>query len=190
MANIIVFQSVSNGDVLMEGYFNDLHEQLVDTTNGHDHDGTDSRMIPELGIVGTNGTIVPPIGSAVAWFKTISGTPSLPSGWVECNGGTISDADSPMNGQSIPDMNTTKRFIRGSTTSGSTGGADTHTLTINEMPEHTHTYTSVRQKTSVVLSSNDWGRETETSNTSSTGGGDPHENMPAYMEAVWIMRIK
>lgn len=69
-----------------------------------------------------------PIGSIVAWHKNIPGRPSLPVGWVECNGGTVSNADSPLNGQAIPNLNnatTSKsgdasygRFLRGHTSSG------------------------------------------------------------------------
>lgn len=32
-------------------------------------------------------------------------TPSLPTGWVECTGQTISDADSPINGKVVPNLN-------------------------------------------------------------------------------------
>lgn len=69
-----------------------------------------------------------PIGSIIAWHGNMAGVPGLPTGWVECNGGTVSDAASPMNGQPIPNLNggTTSRsgdasrgrFLRGNTTSG------------------------------------------------------------------------
>lgn len=72
----------------------------------------------------------PPVGSIVAWHKTLMGGGAPPSGWVECNGQTLSDAASPLNGQVIPNLNsggnstyggTTNagRFLRGSTSSGS-----------------------------------------------------------------------
>jgi len=71
-----------------------------------------------------------PIGSIVAWHGNIgTGLPALPAGWVECVGGTINDAASPINGRAIPNLNgptTSKsgdvsrgRFLRGNTTSGS-----------------------------------------------------------------------
>ncbi|HNH11322.1 MAG TPA: hypothetical protein PK683_22675, partial [Leptospiraceae bacterium] len=67
----------------------------------------------------------PPIGSIVAWHENLSGVPSLPSGWVRCNGQTLSDSLSPLNGQVIPNLNTPKNawnskgsFLRGSATSG------------------------------------------------------------------------
>ncbi len=67
----------------------------------------------------------PPIGSIVAWHESMSGVPSLPAGWVRCNGQTLSDSLSPLNGQVIPNLNTPKNpwnskgsFLRGSATSG------------------------------------------------------------------------
>ena len=69
---------------------------------------------------------IAPIGSITAWLKTYTNTPSLPANWVECNGQTLSDADSVYNGQVIPDLNGDNRFLRGSSTSGGTGGSATH----------------------------------------------------------------
>lgn len=64
---------------------------------------------------------IPPIGAIIAWHKSLTGVPqTLPYGWVECNGQTLSDADSPINGEVIPDMNGDARFIRGSNVSGTT----------------------------------------------------------------------
>ena len=76
-----------------------------------------------------------PIGSVVAWLKSFTGTPqSLPSGWLECDGSTISDGDSPLNGQTLPDMNGNNRFLRGNTTSGTTGaGVGNHRHTTNSL---------------------------------------------------------
>jgi hypothetical protein len=59
-----------------------------------------------------------PIGSIVAWHKSFANTPSLPNGWVECNGQTLSDSESVYDGQVIPDLNGETRFIRGGATSG------------------------------------------------------------------------
>lgn len=73
------------------------------------------------------------VGSVVAWAKSFTGTPALPSEYVECNGQTLSDAQSVFNGQVIPNLNAsgggTQRWLRGSSTSGATGGTETHTHT-------------------------------------------------------------
>ena len=59
-----------------------------------------------------------PIGSIIAWHKSKAFTPGLPGGWVECNGQTLSDPDSPYNGGAIPNLNGEGRFLRGAATSG------------------------------------------------------------------------
>jgi hypothetical protein len=70
-----------------------------------------------------------PIGSIIAWHGNIGGgIGGLPPGWVECVGGTVNDAASPINTRPIPNLNnntTSKsgdvsrgRFLRGSTASG------------------------------------------------------------------------
>lgn len=49
----------------------------------------------------------PPIGTILAWHKSFAGTPGLPASgeWVECNGQTLTDGQSPYNGQVIPNLN-------------------------------------------------------------------------------------
>ncbi len=69
-----------------------------------------------------------PIGTIVGWHGNMAGVPGLPAGWYECNGQTVADAASPMNGVAVPNLNnaTTSnsgdvsrgRFLRGNTTSG------------------------------------------------------------------------
>lgn len=116
-----------------------------------------------------------PVGSVVAWLKDYTNTPSLSEYFVECNGQTLSDADSPYDGQTIPDLNgssATQRFLRGSTSSGSTGGSETHTHTVN---------------TDVTF--ND-----DTGTAHGFSSADPPtlsaSTLPSYYEVVWIMRIK
>jgi hypothetical protein len=118
-----------------------------------------------------------PIGGIIAWHKTFTNTPSLPSGYVECNGQTLSDAGSVYNGQVIPNLNgsggTTQRFLRGNTTSGTTGGADNHVHTIAGNVRFTVDGSS--------SSPNAVGDGASTSSASS---------LPSYFEIVWIIRIK
>lgn len=123
------------------------------------------------------GETTPPIGAVIAWLKSYTNTPAtLPSGWVECNGQTLADGDSPYNGQVIPNLNTgTQRFLRGSSTSGTTGGADSINIA------HYHTLGAGLavgvQGTAYSASTN-----SQLSSTQSI--------LPSYYEVVWIMRIK
>jgi len=57
-------------------------------------------------------TGIVPIGTILDWHKDFTGTPSLPDNFVECNGQTLDDEDSPYDGQVIPNLN------------GDSGGAD------------------------------------------------------------------
>ena len=86
-----------------------------------------------------------PIGIAFPFFKTLSGVPTLPTNYWECNGQLITEVLSPMVGQNMPDINTAKRFVRGGTTSGATqtsqNKSHTHTLTAAGFANHTHTFT-------------------------------------------------
>ncbi len=148
----------------------------------------------------------PPIGSVVAWLKTYTNTPqTLPAGWHECDGSVLSDAASVYNGQTLPNLNGSNYFLRGNSTSGGTGGEDTHTLTTAEMPAHTHTgpahtHTVVSGGTGIGSQIGAYGPITLTGTintgssgtdaTGSAGGGTAHENKPPYYNVVWIMRIK
>jgi len=61
----------------------------------------------------------PPIGSIIAWHKSLAGVPSLSDGWAECNGQTLNDPASDLNGVTLPNLNGEGRFLRG--TAGASG---------------------------------------------------------------------
>jgi len=118
----------------------------------------------------SNADLVP-IGAIIPFLKSYTNTPSMPSNYVECNGQTLSDAASVFNGQVIPDLNGsggTKRFLRGSSTSGTTGGTETHHHSIPGP------YTQGDSSYGIYNAQN--------TNDSAT--------LPSYYEVVWILRIK
>jgi hypothetical protein len=121
------------------------------------------------GQLNDNFTLLPPIGTIVSWAKSLTGTPALPANWVECNGATLSDAGSPLNGQVMPNLNATNRFLRGSTSSGATGGSETHSHPLNPA-------------TVMMQGWAGWCIRTAVTGTSST--------LPTYYEVVWIIRVK
>src|SRR4051794_30062889 len=72
-----------------------------------------------------------PVGCVKAWLKSFPGVPATPSGWMECNGQVLNDAQSPLDGQTLPDLNGgagIQRFLRGAMASGGTGGSDAMNL--------------------------------------------------------------
>lgn len=159
----VLGDSPSNGDILFSEYLNDKFDALVGYRNVV-LQNRDPRT----------GDISVPIGGIVAWHKNFSNTPTLTEGWVECNGGTISDGDSPINGQTIPNLNgtddTNKRYLRGSTTYGTTGGSH----------QHTHNTGAGGRGSSGSLNNS----VTPNANTGATS------SIPATMDVVFIMRIK
>ena len=74
-------------------------------------------------------------------------------------------------------------------TAGSTGGEAAHTLTVNEMPAHSH---STKEGNGVAggtwyLSSGQYTGYNATSQTINAGGGAAHNNMPPYL-AVYVWK--
>ncbi len=120
-----------------------------------------------------------PIGGVCAWMKNLSGVPALPSEYAECNGQVLSDAGSPLNGVTLPDLNNAQRFLRGATTSGGTGGADSHTHQMQDLDGDHGNYTSVTNSSSDV--------SVLLPGTYTTEAGD---SLPSYYEVVWVMRVK
>ena len=80
--------------------------------------------------------------------------------WVLADGSVLSDTESPLNGQTIPDINGENRFLRGEDTSGGTGGVETTTGGTAHGAEAPATLTN------------------------------SHDNRPPFYDVVWIVKIK
>lgn len=131
-----------------------------------------------------------PIGAVIPWLKNFPGVPALTDNYVECNGQVLDDAESLLDGETIPDLNGDNRFVRGNATSGAEGGEETHVLTIAEMPSHNHQfpihYFDGAGNYAAVANLN---KRTDVT-TTSTGSGNAHENRPPFHNVVWVIRIK
>ena len=124
--------------------------------------------------------------------------------WILCDGG------SDGKGGTVPDLR--GRMIRGASDSvpaGTTGGSETHThsvsgtvgattLTKEQMPSHTHSYTRYSSKGGEGRSYEQWYADS-TQNTGATGGSQPHthdltgasgdaSSLPPYYVLSFIMR--
>lgn len=143
-----------------------------------------------------------PIGSVMAWLKTYTNTPALPIGWVECNGQVLSDASSPYNTQTIPNLNGDNRFLRGNSTSGDvTDGIHGHQWSWNNAGSGSgDTFTaggsgSTSQgviRGSYNSSGNQVGFTQNSSRVQFDDGGFTTrvESIPKSYTVVWIMRVK
>lgn len=89
-----------------------------------------------------------PIGTVIDYAGS-----SVPDGWLECDGSAVSRTTYAAlfavlgttwgsgNGSTtfnLPNLGGRVAIGKGSRNVGATGGAETHTLTVNEMPSHTH----------------------------------------------------
>lgn len=122
-------------------------------------------------------SVIPPIGTVMPWLKSLSGTPALPDGWVECDGSTISDADSPYDGVTIPNL--TNQFLYGASTSGGTKTEDF-------LPSHKHTFYGHPAYPSGAYQRDYGAAATDSNAMQNTTSGTAWEGYAV----VWIMRIK
>ena len=78
-----------------------------------------------------------PIGAVIGYAANLSGI-GTPAGMVALDGSTIDDEDSPMDGVTLPNINDSV-FLMGSSTAGTTGGANSYALSEAQLPSHVHT---------------------------------------------------
>jgi microcystin-dependent protein len=128
-------------------------------------------------------TALVPVGGIIMWSGS---TASIPTGWALCNGA---------NGT----PNLQDRFIVGAGSGygvGATGGANSVTLTINEMPTHSHTL--LASSATDGGSGTGWRWESNSAyrpatvngtNIGNAGGDQAHENRPPYYALAFIMRV-
>ena len=131
-----------------------------------------------------------PTGAILMWHGALA---DIPTGWVLCDGN---------NGT----PNLIAKFVRGintsSTNPSTTGGSDTVTLSVDEMPTHTHTWSGGLSNVEGNATSSHttayataaggqqrWnGGGSVTGTNTNTGGGQAHENRPAFYEVAYIMK--
>ena len=149
-----------------------------------------------------------PVGQIIAWSGAYN---SLPSGYLICDGSAISrttyaalfavvgtthgsgDGSTTFN---LPDLQS--KFITGASSDpnssgysvGAEGGENFVTLTVNQMPDHSHSYSQPSFTTYSFTGGGGSQRCQSTSgaSTGGAGGGQAHENRPPYYALAYIIQ--
>ena len=126
-----------------------------------------------------------PPGTIVMWSGALS---AIPEGWALCDGT-----------QGTPDLR--NRFVVGAGAvyaSGDVGGFDQVTLTVAQIPAHTHGYSDkFTDGNREDNGSHAWDATndknpryvTENKTTGETGGNQPFDNRPPYYALIFIMKL-
>jgi type II secretory pathway pseudopilin PulG len=169
----------------------------VSTTVPQEWTGLVARDLPTSSVAGlVVGSTVPapgsqnnslPIGSILIWSGTVA---SIPTGWQLCDGtnGTPDLRDRFVVGARQDSGGTAMTTVSGGLTK--TGGEARHTMTIAEMPPHTHSYrwwNAWYFSGSSELAAK--GSYNDNAQTGSVGGGQPFNVLPPYYALCFIMKI-
>jgi microcystin-dependent protein len=143
-----------------------------------------------------------PVGSIIAY-----GGYSVPEGWLLCDGAAIDkklDDLIKVIGAYTPDLRS--RFIVGAGKGPglseykptNTGGVEKHVLTVAEMPAHNHAgfgenfdgwpFGNLNNTRNNMGSAGGKDYDNYFYNTSNTGGGQPHQNLPPYYALTYIIK--
>jgi len=134
----------------------------------------DTTVTGDLGVTGTiSGIGTVPIGTVLDWWCSSDCT--IPDGFAIADGSTVSDPESPFDGDALPDL--TDTFIRGTTNVndvGQTGGSQMHSHPITD-PGHGHPAAGIHSHQ--IGNSGDHGHNISSSSHGHTTGG-PSATMP------------
>jgi len=146
-----------------------------------------------------------PVGM-VAWFPALAS--KLPAKWLVCDGDSYLRDDYPdlfyilrdtfpFDATTFDVPNLTGQFLYGAGNDpqiGDTGGDEVHTLTLSEIPAHSHVQRVHNNQPgggSIHLervSKNSLAVVNAGTTTADAGGGDSHNNMPPYIRGYWCIK--
>ena len=199
MANIKISELEEVVNVAEDDYF-----PIVDTSTSE----TKKIKVAYVGVGGKSGDTLP-IGSISAY----SGE-EIQSNWLKCNGQAVSrttyadlfsvigttygigDGSTTFNLPNISERVIVGNNGDGEFSLGNTGGEKEHTLTINEMPSHTHLYRASIGAGNAEGTLNFGGQNGGVISGSygnaiqNTGGSQAHNNMQPYIALNYIIKAK
>jgi microcystin-dependent protein len=141
----------------------------------------------------------------IAWVSE-----TIPNGWAKCdnkwyklvNGITTESVGPPNDTDAIQTPDLRGRFLLGAgqgtgllnrKLTDPLGGKEEHTLTLDQLPAHTHDHNIFRSDNDDCGAKNVFdcgnGGEKADVNIQYTGGGQPHNNMPPYKVLYYIMKL-
>ena len=140
-----------------------------------------------------------PVGTIISYSALSFVSSADEKAWLPCDGSPVDATKYPKLAKlmsRVPDLR--DRFLTGAGLSynlGNMGGENTHTLTIDEMPSHSHKYNESRIGSMQEYWSGDFDPSRTlsfrvSSNTSAVGGSKSHENRPPYYAVVYYIRAK
>jgi microcystin-dependent protein len=135
--------------------------------------------------VGNLSNIGFPKGMIVIWYGELA---QIPRGWALCNG----ENNTPdLRGRFVMGVNPNDRRNTNFTAreNKTIGGTETHTLTIAQMPSHSHTITEPDNYSCECGGGRCVCGYAQNRPTTTTGGGQPFPIIPPYYTLAYIMKL-
>lgn len=204
-----VYTKEETANVINNAIANKADKNYVDNALGLKADKEDTYTKSEIDDMFDSPTITGdtyPIG-AIAPFAGVT----TPQNWLLCDGrevsreiyselfaviGTTWGAGDGSTSFNLPDLRNRMPVGAGDDyTLASKGGEKEHTLTVNEMPAHTHGISGdgnmeFANGYPTLMGNPDGDNNGNWKPTDSTGGGEPHNNMPPYAGTYYIIKAK
>nr|CRY96563.1 hypothetical protein [uncultured prokaryote] len=183
-------------DVGMSHFLTGCLDELTSAGNWERFGDVDAVTMAEFfeGVIDTMGNcdgigqLIPTVGDAPYGCLLLDGS----SYAVDDYPGLAAAMPSWVNGSGIdlPDM--TNAYLVGGDglNIGEYIGANTHTLTVEEMPAHSHDYVSAAVSVSTVAIPDEPSAVPSAAVTSPVGGGSAHNNMPLSLAVKWYVVAK